>query len=257
MPRPEVEEQISRAGRITLFLDFDGTLTPLVANPDAARLDDATRETLAQLSRKEHIVTTIISGRALDDLRRRVGLPRLIYAGNHGLEIDGRQLHFVEPVAAVRRGQLRRLTDWLATGLRRVAGVLVENKDLTASIHYRRAAEASVPFIEKFVRESMLPVTTLFRVDRGKQSLEVTPRTGWNKGSAVRWIRARLGEMESLCIYFGDDRTDEDAFRALPEAMTFRVGPAARTDAKYRVPGPAAVHEFLRWLESRQPGLSP
>lgn len=257
LPRPEVEERIGRAGRITLFLDFDGTLTPIVADPEAARLDGATRQTLAQLSRKEHMVTTIISGRALNNLRDRVGLPGLIYAGNHGLEIEGRRLHFVEPGAAARREQLGRLVDRLALGLRHVAGVLVEDKGLTASIHHRCADPAAVPFIEKSVRQTVSAVGALFRVGRGKQSLEVTPRTGWNKGSAVRWIRARLGETESLCVYFGDDRTDEDAFQALPEAMTFRVGPVTRTDAKYRVSGPAAVHEFLRWLESRQPEMSP
>lgn len=253
MPQPEVEDRIRAARRILLFLDFDGTLAPIVPDPAEARLDDAMRETLARVSRKEHIIITVISGRALDDVRARIGLPDLVYAGNHGLEIDGPGLHFIEPVAAARREQLRGLTDRLATELRRCAGVLVENKGLTASIHYRRAAEANVQLIEKSVREAVSPVAALFRVNLGRTIFELEPRTGWNKGSAVRWIQARLGGKGSLCIYFGDDRTDEDAFRAVPEAVTFKVGPAAETRAKYRVADPAAVHEFLRWLERHEP----
>lgn len=249
MRQPEIEERVRAARKISLFLDFDGTLAPIVPDPADAQLDAATRETLSGISRKDHIVTTVISGRSLDDLRARIGLPDTIYAGNHGLEIRGRQLDFVEPAAAERSVQLLQLTDRLTSDLRAIPGVFVEYKGLTTAVHHRQAAEADAPQIEKAVREAVAPFAALFHVSSGKKVFDIVPRIGWHKGSAVRWINDRLGNRDALCIYFGDDSTDEDAFCTLPEAITFKVGGLGETHAKYRVKSPAEVHEFLRWLE--------
>lgn len=256
MPQPEVEERVRAAREIALFLDFDGTLAAIAPHPGEARLDGSVRETLARLSRKRHIVTTIISGRALEDLRARVGLPRIVYAGNHGLEIDGGELHYVDPVAAAARDELRRVTDRLAWELRTLAGVLVEYKGLATAIHFRTAARADVPWIERSVRHAVERAAVGLRLVSGKEIWEILPRTNWHKGLAVRWILARVGGEGTLCVYFGDDRTDEDAFRALPEAITIRVGRDAGTLAKYQVSGPAAVHEFLHRLEWHEPPLA-
>src|SRR5205823_4377455 len=111
----EVRECITTARKISLFLDFDGTLTPIVNDPMEVRLESSTRDALARLARKKDIVTTIICGRAIDDLRVQVNLPGIIYAGNRGLEISGRQVEFVNPVAATSSDQLLRITDLLAS----------------------------------------------------------------------------------------------------------------------------------------------
>ena len=249
MPPPEAAERIRRAGEISLFLEFDGTLAPIVSDPREARLPDDTRAALAAISRKGNVAAAVISGRALGDVRARVGLPEMTYAGSHGLEIDGPRLYFVEPAAAAVREELRQLSGRLAEELRPRAGVLVECKGLTTTVHYRNAAEGDAVLIEQTVRRAVRPATAAFRVNPGKKVWEIVPRTNWNKGSAVRWILAHWGRPEASCIYFGDDRTDEDAFRALPEALTFKVGGGHGTRAKYCAPGPAAVEEFLRWLE--------
>jgi trehalose-phosphatase len=244
----EVEEYVRAAGKISLFLDFDGTLVPIVADPAKAWLDASARDALATLSSKHGIVTTIISGRAIDDLRMRVNLPDIIYAGNRGLEISGPQFEFIEPVASSRSMHLLHLTDVLASDLQSLPGVSVEFKGLTSTVHYRQAIDADIPVIERAVRAAIEPVAALFQVEAGKQAFDIVPRTRWHKGHAVAWINERLGLQDALCIYFGDDGSDEDAFGTLSQAITFRVGADSESKAKYRVESSAEVREFLQWL---------
>jgi len=249
---PALSGQIGAAGRIALFLDFDGTLVWIDPDPAAPRLDPNMAETLKSIARHPGMVTTIISGRAIEDLYGRIRLGNLIYAGNHGLEILSRDLSFVEPMAYVRSAQLEGLCEQLAAELRAVAGAIVEYKGLTATVHYRLAAETDLEAIRKAVHASVARHGKLFRVGNGRKLFEILPRTNWNKGAAVRWIVQHL-EPDALVIYLGDDLTDEDAFRVLPAAITIKVGAAPATCARFRLPDPAAVHQFLSWLVRWQP----
>jgi trehalose 6-phosphate phosphatase len=96
----DIQERFEAEEKTFLFLDFDGTLAPIEADFAAPKLDPGLGETLALLSSNPSVITTIISGRAVEDLFARIRLQGLIYAGNHGQEIFGRNVHFVEPVAA-------------------------------------------------------------------------------------------------------------------------------------------------------------
>lgn len=236
------------AARLSLFLDFDGTLVPIEANPASPRLDPGTAEALKALSDRDFLVTTIISGRAVEDVYARIRVQGLIYAGNHGLEIFGRNLRFVEPGAVAWREQLERLCDGLLVELQPIAGAIVEFKGLTASIHYRQVAESDPPTVEEAVRAAVVRAGDLFRLNPARKVFEIMPRTGWHKGAAVRWIDERLGGDEVLPVYLGDDTADEEAFRILPEAVTVRVGARRAICARYSLPDPAAVQEFLLWL---------
>ena len=252
----EVEDRIQSASFVSLFLDFDGTLVPIAANPTEPQLDPDAVETLKLLSSQELLATTIISGRAVEDLYGRIRLENLVYAGNHGLEIFGRHLRFVEPLAWARREQLETLCGELGAQLRLVAGTLVEYKGLTASVHYRLAATADVAEIQAAVYAAVARHGALFRVSPGRKVLEIVPRTDWHKGAAARWINSHLAEAPVLTIYLGDDTSDEDAFSALPDAITIKVGLAAATCARYRLRDPAAVHQFLLWLAAQQRGCA-
>jgi trehalose 6-phosphate phosphatase len=247
---PAVSDHIAATGRIALFLDFDGTLVRIEPDPAAPRLDPETAETLKSIARQDGVVTTIISGRAVEDLWDRIRLRNLIYAGNHGLEILGRNLSFVEPQASARRAQLESLCEELSEELRHIAGAIVEYKGLTATVHYRRAAETDLAEIQRAVYAAVARYGKLFRVGDGNKVYEILPHTNWHKGAAARWILQRLGRQDTSVIYLGDDTTDEDAFRALPKAITIRVGAALATCARFRLPDPTAVHEFLSWLVS-------
>jgi trehalose 6-phosphate phosphatase len=249
----KIEERLRMAARVSLFLDFDGTLAPLKELPGEARLDTSTRETLARIAHNERIVTTIVSGRAVSDLRSRIGLESLVYAGNHGLEICGRQLSFLEPTAAARQEELQRLSNSLAAKLEPIAGTVVECKGLTTSVHYRGAAVREFARIEDTIRALTAPAAESFVVRPGKMAFEIVPRTGWHKGSAVLWISQRLGSGKALPIYVGDDTSDEDAFCALPEGITVKVGNFTLTSARYYLADPVEVHEFLMWLANHVP----
>jgi len=244
----EIEARTCSASLISLFLDFDGTLVPITGDPTAPQLDPCAAATLRLLSSQDCLVTTIISGRAIEDLYTRIRLEGLIYAGNHGLEIFGRQFRFVEPAASARREALERICEELAADLRPLPGAIVECKGLTGSVHYRLAAEGDRPQIEQTVYAAMARNGALFRVNPGRKIFDIVPRTNWHKGAAVHWINGHLGGHEVLTVYLGDDASDEDAFCVLPDAITIKVGAAAATCARYRLAGPTAVHEFLLWL---------
>lgn len=250
----EVGAKIQASKGVALFLDFDGTLAPIAEDPATVQLSAAVREALGRVVERESIVTTVISGRAVEDLYARVRLDNIIYSGNHGLEIFGRGLRFVEPDAHARRDHLRRLTELLRGRLRHFPGVLVEDKGLTTAIHFRQADDGDVPSIEQEVRASVATAGAWFRLNTGREVFEIVPRTGWHKGAAVQWILAhRNGENgdKPLAMYFGDDNTDEDAFAVLSDGVTVRVGGQAATCAQYSVPGPAEVYRFLIWLGDR------
>jgi trehalose-phosphatase len=198
----------------------------------------------------------IISGRALPDLRERVRMDEIIYAGNHGLEITGPGLHFVEPTAAERVEALEELARHLQVRLRPIPGVEVESKVLTASIHFRRASPNRLPEIHKIVQVALNPVVHLFQVTQGWEVFEIRPRVNWHKGLAVRWIREALGRRSALPLYIGDDLTDEDAFRALPEGITVSVGRSKGTCAQYHLELQESVQEFLQWLAESLPGYT-
>lgn len=256
-PFVEVLEKVEQAKHISLFLDFDGTLVEVGPEPDAIQLGEGAHQILNQIARMERFVTTVISGRAVEDLYSRVGVEGLIYSGNHGLEIFGRRLCFVEPVAAAETRALQLLSEDLQGELRCVAGARVEYKGYTTSIHYWQAAPVDRPRIEKAVRGTIARARLPFRTRSGRKVLEVVPRTDWDKGAAVRWINEHAAGRDSLSIYVGDDVTDEDGFRALPQGITVKVGRAAGTSARYQLQDPAAVGEFLNWLAAPEGTLPP
>lgn len=246
-----IEARITVSGRILLFLDFDGTLAPIVDDPALAQTSQETREVLMALSRRENLVLAIVSGRSLTDVRARVDIPGLIYAGNHGMEIHAGLLSFLEPCAAAQRQELQRILQDLTAKLDSISGVLVENKGITASVHYRQVGQGRLQEVERRVRAALAPWGHRFRLTEGKKVLEIRPRLGWHKGSAVQWIRRRIEGANALAIYVGDDRTDEEAFATLLDGITIRVGAFDRTLARFRVSDPAEVLEFLKWLNMR------
>jgi len=247
--RDEIRNRVAAADQILLLLDFDGTLAPIVDDPASAKMPAAVRETLISLSEADRVRVCIISGRALADVRARVGIPALIYAGNHGLEIEGQGLCYTEPEAGLRRPLIRELCGSLSTRLGRVAGIEVENKGLTAAIHFRRAPAARAEVLDVTWREISRRRDDLV-LRMGKMVCEIRPSTNWDKGAAALWLKERLyGAKPVLTICIGDDLTDEDAFGALPDGVNIKVGDIAGTRACYHAEDPKEIQEFLSWLK--------
>lgn len=225
-------------------LDFDGTLSPIAPRPELAQLPRQAKALLERLARRPGAHVAVISGRALDDVRLRVGLDGLHYAGNHGLEIDGPALTWRHPAARRTRAELAQLVERLKREIV-VDGVLIEHKDLSLSVHYRMAEARSHEPIRARVARAVRRAARGFRVLPGHMVWEVRPRARWNKGLALRRIAEGLGGRPQL-VFIGDDRSDEEAFRSLgASALSVRVGGSGRTAARFRVEGPADVRTVL------------
>jgi trehalose 6-phosphate phosphatase len=220
-----------------LFVDVDGVLAPIVPRPEDARVPDDTREELQRLDSCYELVACI-SGRASDDAERVVGVPELVYAGNHGLEL--------EPEAPKWSA---RLAPFLAT----VDWPHIEDKGLTASLHYRERPDADTALAELEAIATKARAAG-FVARFGRKVLEILPPVQANKGTAVR----RLLEMHGVerALYAGDDTTDLDGFKALDGlelavrvAVVSREGPSALYEsADLRVDGPEEFLAVLRRL---------
>ena len=249
---PQVSQLLRQAGRVLLLFDYDGTLTPIVDRPDLAVLAPDTKGLLVSLSLDERFILGIISGRSLDDVRGRVGVSGLVYAGNHGLEIQGQGLDFTHPAAEELRETQGRVYARLREELAEVPGVILEDKGLTLSLHYRLTPREYVNGVEEMFAATMAPFLVQAQVEiaRGKKVLEVRPRVPWNKGTAITKI-AETYTGSALTVFFGDDVSDEDGFAVVLkcEGIAVLVGPAGQpTKAMYRVDSPEEVVETLKLL---------
>src|SRR3954466_13549685 len=205
--------------RPALFLDYDGTLSPIAPRPELAALPTAMREVLERLARQVPVV--IVSGRGREDVAALVGLPGLAYAGSHGFDIAGPPPVPGAPALRLEVGDGVPERIGIAAGrLRRdlaaVPGALVEPKGFAVSIHFRLADAGDVPRVERAVDAAVAAVPGL-RKAHGKKLFEIRPDLDWDKGQALLWLldALRLDLANVLPFYLGDDLTDEDAFRAL------------------------------------------
>jgi trehalose 6-phosphate synthase/phosphatase len=240
--------------RLALFLDCDGTLAALAEHPSEVRIGASMRGALEACLGRSDTELGVVSGRALEDLRRLVDLPGILLVGNHGLEIEGPGIaRFVHPDLPHYAGRLRALAASLAEGAE--DGVWVEEKGASLTVHYRAAAPnrhaAIAERARRIVREAG------FQPRDAICAVEARAPTGWDKGHAVLHVLRSLhgpGWSEEVrVVYAGDDDTDEDAFRALQGlGVTFRVGRAERpTLATHRLPDVAAVETLVRWVAER------
>jgi trehalose-phosphatase len=245
-------DTLARGGFALLLADFDGTLVPIAPRPEQVVLEHSVRDHLAGLARSPRVRVGILSGRALADVRARVALPELIYAGCHGLEVDGPGVAFTHPDAE----SLRRRFDEIGQTLRRrvgsIPGVIVEQKGLGIALHYRNAAPDTAPRLEAEAAE-MIGRWNGLTLLGGKKVIEIVPDLRWNKGECALWLRDSLFRDATgpvTVMYMGDDETDELAFTALAgKALTVRVGSEHRASAaSYRLRDVSDVHGLLSAL---------
>lgn len=248
------------AGRIggrkpAVFLDYDGTLTPIVSHPDEAELSAEVRDAVARLARVAPVA--VISGRDRRDVAARVGLESLVYAGSHGFDIagPGGELQYEigggysEVIERAAREFRRRLAD--------IEGAIVEAKKYSVAVHYRLVAPEQAPAVADIVDEVSRRFDELTRT-AGKKVFELRPRVDWDKGRALTWLlqALHLDGPEVVPMYVGDDVTDEDAFRAIEECgvgLLVAREPRA-THADFRLRDPDEVRAFLVWLTQREEG---
>lgn len=246
-----IAEQLEAADGLLLCTDFDGTLTGIVADPDAPEMRPANRQSLERLSGRPNVSVAVVSGRELDDLQTRVGIDGIDYAGNHGLELDYRGETTVHPVAEKQASEIRAVCEEIERRVGDIEGCLVENKGVTATVHYRQADADAFSEIRTAIRDAIDDVAPdALDVSTGKAVVELAPAVPWDKGRAVSLFRDDVPDTWTT-MYLGDDTTDEHAFRAIaPTGVSIHVGSDDETAAVHRTPDPDTVERLLEWLAS-------
>jgi len=237
---------------ILLFLDYDGTLTPIVETPDKAVISKEKKGLIDKLSTSSNCRVAIISGRSLSDIKGLVGLKDIIYAGNHGLEIEGPKIKFESQVSLRLRSVIRNIYEDMVSRFSKIKGVLIEDKGLAISVHYRLVDEKDMQEFLGIFNEITDPyiVHSKIKINTGKKVYEIKPPVMWDKGKVVLWLLASqqflLEKNKILPVYIGDDVTDEDAFKALKnKGLTIFVGEQGDSEAQYYLKTTEEVTEFL------------
>jgi len=253
----EISERVSNAGQILLLTDFDGTLSPIVDRPEEAVLPDETRRALEVLASHVRVSVAVVSGRALSDIKNRVGIQGMTYAGNHGIEVEGPCLKFVYRPAESIRPVIRQLYSTLSKALASVEGAFVEDKGITLSVHYRLVGDDGIDELKRICEESVrvMRAEGKIRTTEGKKVYEIRPGVVWDKEDAIGLLLAccdsPVGESTSLAFFLGDDLTDEGGFRVLNThgGVSIYVGESASSSAaKYFLRSPDEVVVFLERL---------
>jgi trehalose 6-phosphate phosphatase len=245
-----IKSKVTRSEKTLVLLDYDGTLAPIVERPKEAIFPSRAKTALESLLRIPRYRVSIISGRAVEDVAAMVGLEDMIYAGNHGLEILYPGGHWVHPEAARLRPKLAEVVQGLAQELGHIPGLLIEDKGVTVSVHYRLVVADLQEEIMPRVRKVLHPFAPYFKLTEGKKVLEVRPKISFHKGTVIYSITHLLNAKEAdVIIYIGDDETDEDAFAALkPEDIGIKVGESTFSQASYFVRDTEELHDLLEVL---------
>ncbi|MEA1932035.1 MAG: trehalose-phosphatase [Euryarchaeota archaeon] len=244
----EVRGRLRQAEGLLFGTDFDGTLSPIEENPEAPEPTAENLRSLRTLQDHPQVRPAVISGRGLADLRDRVGIEGVDYIGNHGLElgIDGQRETHAD--AASAEPKIAEICGTLGRQLDDIEGTVVENKGVTATIHYRMVDREAVETVREHVFEAVDELGDgEVEIHDGKESLELRPAADWDKGSAIAQLHEHVDGWQP--VYIGDDTTDEAAFEAItPNGITVHVGDNHETAADYRVRSSAEAEVFIRWL---------
>ena len=261
---PNVKENsVKIAEMIKLYnpfiaLDYDGTLTPIVARPELAVLSERTKTILAKVA--DRYPVAIISGRDLKDIRNLVGLNSIIYAGSHGFDIAG------PPGISVKHqigGEFLPLLDKVQHRLEdkvaAIDGALLERKKFSIALHYRLVAPERIDEV-KTLADRILAGEPRLRKGLGKKVIELKPDLDWDKGKAFLWLMESLdmSAETTFPVYIGDDITDEDAFKAVRHTgLGIVVGEGEEqrpSTAEYRLDDTEEVANFLDKIASIRQG---
>ena len=248
---------IEQQPRLAILTDYDGTLTPIVSDPDMAILSEDMRAQLKKLAKL--VPSGIVSGRSRAKIESFVGLPEMWVAGAHGFDIAGPEGSSVRYAPAQEyREALRAAANTLRVDTASIPGSLIEDNDYAVSVHYRNVAESDQSAIDAAVESALSAQPSLMRFP-GKKVVELRPELEWNKGKAVEYILEKI-ETEVggpvFPIYLGDDVSDEDAFTVLRQrgglGILVSEGMVAReqTAATYRLRAPREVLKLLTRLAS-------
>ncbi|CAI0546681.1 unnamed protein product [Linum tenue] len=250
--------KVAKGKKIVVFLDYDGTLSPIVDDPNSAFMSDEMRAAVREVAKC--FPTAIISGRSREKVKEFVQLSNVYYAGSHGMDIMAppRPVKSCEgntPTVVMDKKILTELEEETA----KIKGAMVEDNRFCVSVHFRHVKDEDYQILEEKVR-SVLENYAGFHLCWGKKVMEIRPTIEWDKGHAVEYFLETLGLSNSdvLPVYIGEDRTDEDAFKVIQrrgQGYPIIVTSIPKdTKASYSLIDPSEVLTFLlrlaRWRKS-------
>lgn len=240
----KIADRIARGEQLVLFLDFDGTLAPIVRDPSEAKMSAKTKALVGDCAK--HFAVYIVSGRDLSDVAKRAAVPGVHFAGNHGMQWNERGAVKHSPLSRAALSDVQDAMHALSS-LRGKPGVIFEHKGISFAFHYRKVPLERVDGIRAAANRLLAPIVARGRIEvlHQKKVLDIRPR-GWHKGDFVRMILQH--RRRSFAVYLGDDRTDEDAFRALHGGFSIRIGRSEASAARYYLPSRESVDGFLAAL---------
>jgi trehalose 6-phosphate phosphatase len=211
--------------RPAVFLDYDGTLTPIVERPEDAVISDGMRDAVRELAGRATVC--VVSGRDRPVVARWMGIDGLVVAGSHGFDIGDHGTGAVGLDAVTGFDVLlATVTDRLRSELTQVQGAAIEPKRFSVAVHYRLVDAPAQPFVKTAVNTLLADYADQLKVTPGKMVYEIQPKVDWDKGKAVQYLRQSLhvDDGRFVSLYLGDDITDEDAFRALKGPIRPGIG---------------------------------
>lgn len=235
------------AGRsLALLFDFDGTLAPLVTHPELATCPAAALDLLASFASQPRVLAGIISSRSLADLKTKISLPRLAYAGSTGLEIELGDRLIVHPKAARFLPALSAAVEVASLTAQQFPGAWIEHKPYSFAIHYRQVGRDEITLCEQCLTSQLARFEGVLHCEGGSLALEVLPAISWGKGDALETILACHGQ-DAIPLYAGNDARDEAALLAAVKrgGVSIGVGPAAPFAAQCQVADVESLAEQL------------
>lgn len=254
LTKKHIAEAFQNKNRVFIFLDYDGTLAPIVREPKAAKLPSATKKTLRQLAGKKKFILGVVSGRLLSDIKKRLGLKNIVYAGSHGLEIEYKKKRLLpkDKLQTKSKLVLKKAKSQLAKNLKGISGVILEDKGLILAVHYRKVALTKQKRVVKIFKELSKPFlsTKLLKIGSGKKVLELRPNIAFTKADSVNFFHKKFKKTKNdLTLFFGDDLTDEDVFKILKKPdLGVRIGLNRSSQAKYYLSTPKQLSQYLRYI---------
>ena len=255
---PFVHRRLRGARTLALFLDYDGTLTPIAPTRESALPGTTVLKMLRALVALAGVRVAIVTGRSLSHLPRSIRASGADLAVDHGVRIVSGHATWIHPGLDELKPVIREVYVAAEARLGEIPGIRIEQKRWSVDIHYRQVHARHVARIRTTMADVMRPYAGSLKLTRGKKVLEARPAITWSKGHAILKLLARPEYEGALPIFIGDDRTDEDGFRALRgRGITIHVGRSRRTAARYAVRSVPDVLAFLAGIiadRSREKG---
>jgi len=236
------------------MLDFDGTLSPIVANPNDAVLPPCTKKILQ--AAQKHFPVAIISGRSLQDIRKRVGIDGIVYAGSHGFEWQIDDQYCFHPIPQSSQMALAKVAHQLSRLAGSHPGLILDSRTACFAINYRfinpaqqkRFKTEAQTIVRPFIKSGTL------RLMDNIYTFEITPCIEWTKGYWARLMFDSFNQSANspkVPIYIGDSITDEDVFEMFGNGITIHIGKTMKSAARFYLHDCEETAEFLAFIVSR------